>query len=968
MNSLTKLSALGFAALGSLLTLTANATAQTSDQDHLRDNVLAQLKWRELGPVQSGGRIVDIAVHPQRSQVFWLAAANGGIWHTTNGGLSFAPQFQNQQSISIGDICVAPSNPDVLYVGTGEANNQRSSYWGDGVHKSIDGGKTWQHVGLNGTEHIGRIVVHPDDENIAYVAALGSLYKSNAERGLYKTSDGGASWQRIHHINDDVGFVDVLLHPQKPTTVYASSYERRRRAWTFIEGGEGSRLWRSEDAGATWDKLDNGLPEGKLGRIGIDAFQQDGDVLYATIENGNPVGQKTKPATDPSGDDEGDGARGRRESQSADAEEQEQLTAEILADPVALQEWLAGPEEAQDPKRRSRKRTVGGEIYRSDDAGDSWHKTHKSGSIGGSPGYYYGQVRVDPNDADTLYVLSVPVYRSKDGGKTWTPKRRSRGAAFASGLHVDHHALWIDPADSNHCLLGNDGGVAITFDQGDNWDHLTHLPILQFYAIGVDNQSPYHVYGGLQDNGTWGFPIHGNTSQGIEALDAIKVSGGDGFYVVVDPNDPDVIYSESQFGGMLRSNLRTGERKSIKPKARKGEQKLRFNWNTPLCVSPHAPDTVYTGSQRVHRSRNQGNRWQTISPDLTTNNSDKLRGNVPHCTITTISESPKREGMLWVGTDDGKVWLSKDDGGRWNDLSGGFPSEVNELWVSRIEASPHDEKTAFISFTGYREDGRDSWLFRTDDAGDTWLAIDNDLPTEPINVVRQHPRNEHVLLVGTEMHAYVSIDDGAHWFALGHDLPRVAVHDLIVHPREPHILVGTHGRGIWAVDASALEVLQTSSLRQSLLALPPSDGVVLRRAIDRGYEGARSWRAANPFTEATFRYMLSQDSDDDVLVEVLNATGQVVWQTDGPSTAGYHEVPWRNARQGRGGFAGFAGRRRGNRSSGMRAGNFAVRITLGNSETTQAFVVHDRSGGMSALGQYPGEELGEGEEERKDGY
>ncbi len=955
-----------FLTVGALLTLAAATEAQTTEQDHLRDNVLAQLRWRELGPVQSGGRIVDIAVNPNRPQDYWLASASGGIWHTTNNGLTFSAQFQNEHSISIGDICVAPSNPDVLYVGTGEANNQRSSFWGNGVYKSTDAGKTWTHMGLDGTEHIGRIVVHPEDENIAYVAALGALYKSNEQRGLYKTTDGGKSWQRVHHVSDKVGFVDVIMHPQKPTTVFAVSYERSRRAWTFNEGGPGSRLWRSEDAGATWSRMSNGLPDGNLGRIGIDSFRKNGNVLYVAIENLNPVGQPTKPATNPSGD-EGDRDNGGRDER--------ELTAEILADPVARDEWFAGPEEAQDPRRRARGRKVGGEIYRSDDGGDSWFKTNKS-SIGGRPGYYYGQVRIDPNDADTLYVLSVPVYSSKDGGKNWTPGARGRGGrggaergggarrptSFGASLHVDHHALWIDPANSDHCLLGNDGGISVTWDQGKNWDHLTHIPILQYYAIGVDTKTPYNIYGGLQDNGSWGFPIHGKTSAGLEALDATKISGGDGFYCVVDPSDNDVVYAESQFGGMSRKNLRTGASKSIKPRASKGQGRLRFNWMTPIVISPHAPHTVYTGSQFLHRSRNRGDKWTTISKDLSTNNADKLRGNVPHCTITTISESPITEGMLWVGTDDGNVWLSKDGGGRWQDLSDRFPEAVQNLWVSRVEASSHDDETAFVSFTGFREDIRGAFVFRTDDGGETWLSIANDLPSEPINVVRQHPRNENVLLVGTEMHAYVSIDDGAHWFPLGHNLPRVAVHDLLVHPVHAHVIAGTHGRGIWAMDASALEALNAGALNQPLLALPPSDGVMLRGRIDRGYVGAREWRAPNPFTTATFRYMLSRDSDTNVLVEVLDATGDVVWQSDGPKEAGYHEVRWGGGARGRGrgGFQRFTGRRGGR--GGQRAGNYAVRISRGDDSTTQAFTVHNRAPATSALGQNPGEERSDEEE------
>ena len=940
-----------FVTVAALTCLLGTAGAQTSDQDHLRANILAQMPWKQLGPIQSGGRVVDIAVNPRRTQEYWLASASGGVWHTTNGGLSFEPQLQNAYSISVGDIAVAPSDPRVLYVGTGEANNQRSSYWGDGVYRSDDAGETWRWIGLEGTDHIGRIVVHPDDPNTAYVAALGALYSPNEQRGLYKTTDGGETWTRALYVDENVGVVDVVMHPQRPDVLFAASYERRRRAWNFEEGGPGSRIYRSTDAGATWEVLDNGLPDGAIGRIGLDCFLRDGDVLYAAIENLNPRSRPRRRATAPSGDDDAQRDEGK------DAQRSAAPSAEVLADPVARQEWRDGPEEAQDPRRRSRQRLVGGEVYRSDDGGDSWTKTHKDDvSIGGSPGYYYGQVRVDPNDADNLWVLSVSVYQSKDGGAKWTPSRRRRGGrSFGSKLHSDHHALWIDPSNSQHCLLGNDGGVAVSWDQGRSWDHLTHLPILQFYAIGVDNGAPYRVYGGLQDNGTWGFPIHGPTTAGLEAQDARKISGGDGFYSVPDPTDPDIVYSESQFGGMLRSNLRTGARSSIKPRARKGEQPLRFNWNTPIVISPHAPHTIYTGSQHLHRSRNRGDDWTTISGDLTTNDADKKRGDVPHCTITTIAESPRREGLLWVGTDDGKVWLTKDGGGRWTDLADRFPEEVRRLWVSRVEASHHDEQTAFVSFTGYREDIRSAYVFRTDDGGESWLSIAHDLPAEPVNVVRQHPRNANVLFVGTEMDVHVSIDDGAHWAPLGDGLPRVAAHDLLVHPRHPHLLVGTHGRGIWGLDAAAFERLDASSMRAALLALPPSDGVLLRGSYDRGYFGARRWSTPNPFTTPTFRYILAQDSESAPKVEVLDVTGAVVFETNGGKEAGYHEVTWSRGRGGRRGFGG-----RGNR--GARPGTFAVRITHDGRSSTQAFTVHDRRGNTSVLGAYPGEDVSEQEE------
>jgi len=937
--------------------------SQTHDRDHIADNVLGQMKWHELGPVTSGGRIVDIAVHPERRQVIWAAAASGGIWKTTNGGVTWTPTFQDEYSISIGDIAVAPSDGDVLYVGTGECNNQRSSYWGNGVYRSIDGGESWDYMGLDGTEHIGRIVVHPHNADVVFVAALGALYKANDARGLYRSKDGGQNWERVKHSGPDTGFVDVVFDPTDPDTLFAASYERRRRAWNFSAGGEGSRIYRSRDGGDSWTMLDGGLPAGQLGRIGLDVFRGDGKTIYASIENINPVGTANTTPPPPTGEEEPRDPR-------RDAEDETEISAEVLADPVAMHQLEVEAAEAQGQDRRPRARTIGGEVYRSDDGGDTWKKTNGSTRVGGSPGYYYGQIRVDPNDRDTLYVLSVPVYKSTDGGKTWTPGgRRNRSRSFGSSLHVDHHALWIDPDDSKHCLLGNDGGLAITWDGGQNWDHLPYLPILQCYTIAVDQRSPYHVYFGLQDNGTWGFPIHGATTAGILPTDAFRISGGDGFYACIDARNPDIVYYESQFGGMGRGDLKTGARTRIKPRAVKGQQRLRFNWNTPIVLSPHATETVYTGSQHVHRSRDRGDNWTTISPDLTTNDADKKKGNVPHCTITTISESPHHEGMLWVGTDDGRVWLSKDGGQRWDELTDRFPADVQHLWVSRIEASPHGADTAFISFTGYREDIRTPFVFRTDDGGETWMSIAYDLPQEPINVIRQHPRAANVLLVGTEMGAYVSIDDGANWHLLGAGLPRVAVHDLVVHPTEPHVVLGTHGRGVFALDASALETLSMATIQQGFVALPPSDGVLLPRARDVGYVGARRWAAPNPFVNPTFRYLLANDSEDEVKIEVKDATGKVIWSHDGSGEAGYHEVAWQAPRRGRGGMRRFSGASGSGGRSSPRPGDFAVTIGIGEQTTTQPFSVIDRRPKSTVLGAIPGEDevVTEGEDERRDG-
>ena len=943
--------------LASFFVVLAPLCAQATDLEHLRTNVLQQMSWRELGPVAFGGRIVDIEVHPQNPGVYWVASASGGLFRTDNRGLTFAPQFQDAFSISIGDLAVAPSNGDVLYVGTGESNNQRSSYWGNGVHKSTDGGKTWTHVGLAGTEHIGRVVVHPTNPDIVWVAALGALYTGNDERGLYRTQDGGASWQRTLSVSADTGVVDVAIDPTNPDIVFAASYERRRRAWDFREGGAGSRLHKSTDGGLTFQKLGGGLPEGDLGRIGVAVCGKDGKVVYATIENLNP--DTTPPAEEPKAD-AASGDAAKKDTANKQDSKDAWPDAETQADPLAFAQWQQAraetlAEQAQDPQekqRAPRRKTIGGEVWRSDDGGATWKKPHK-GRVGGEPLYYYGQVRVDPNDANVVYVLGVPVFRSTDGGATWTPgNERGRGnKAYHGNLHVDHHALWIDPKDGRHALLGNDGGLAETFDSGANWDHIARLPIAQFYAVAVDDRVPYRIYGGLQDNGTWGFPVQ--SPGGLAADAAFRIDGGDGFFVAIDPSDQDVVYSESQFGGMSRQNLRTGERAGIKPSAEKGQQPLRFNWMTPLVLSPHAPRTVYTGSQFVHRSRDRGTTWSTISPDLTTNDADKKQGDVPHCTITMIAESPRREGLLWVGTDDGNVHRSRDGGASWQDLTSKFPAAVRGLWVSRIDASPHAADTVFVAFTGFREDRREPFVFRSDDGGETFLPIANDLPQEPVNVVRQHPENASLLLVGTEMGLYASFDDGAHWAQLGKGLPRSAVHDLVVHPRTGHIVAATHGRGIWILDGKGLGALTQTALQQAFTALPPSDGIVMRRTFSRGYEGARKWSVESPFTTATFRWCLAEDTTQKVVVEVIDAAGATLFRHEEDGTAGYHEIGWTSARGPgmRGLLQGVSGSRR---NTGQRPGDFAVRITCGEQNATMPFSVRDLRGPRDAMGSVPG--------------
>ncbi len=948
--------------------ITVPAGAQDPSQ------MMEQFNWRGIGPTVTGGRIVDIAVVPSRPATIFAASASGGLWKTENHGTTWQCVFEKEGTTSIGDICLDPKNPEVIWVGTGEANNQRSSYWGDGVYKSTDGGKSWTHLGLSDTHHIGRIVVDPNNSDTVYVAALGHLYSTNQERGVYKTTDGGKNWNKVLYVSPAVGVVDLAIDPQNPKRLYAASYERIRRAWDFDGAGPGSAIYRSDDAGETWEKLENGLPTGNIGRIGLAVYHDNPQIVYATVSNQNvvdsaatPVGEEREKDVIPTPwgfdvkivdgkvqvnelDRRGSAARlgiraGDVVTRIADIEVSDELTLAAVLD--RLREGDSVKVEIQQGERKRslsltvdqiRSRQVGGEIYRSDDGGDTWVKQNEQ-PVGGSPAYYYGQIYIDPTNDKQLYVLSVPLYRSSDGGKTWS-------SAGARSVHVDHHALWIDPANPEHLYLGNDGGFHVSWDRGATWDHVFNLPLAQFYAIGVDMQRPYWVYGGLQDNGTYGGPSRSRNPRGTGRFDWHRIGGGDGFYVQVDPEDANIVFAESQFGVIYRLDRRTGQRRSIRPpQSDPNGAPDRYNWNSPILMSRHNSQTIYFAGNKLFKSYNRGNDWTVISPDLTTANPSRLAGNVPHCTITTIAESPLSANTLMVGTDDGKIHWTDDGGKTWRDISNGFAIKPASWWCSRVELSHQDRNTAYVSFTGYREDDFRSFVFITTDGGATFRSLAQGLPSEPVNVIKQDPRNSDVLYVGTEFGVHVSMDNGKTWHVLDKGLPRIAVHDLVVHSRDRDLVVGTHARGIYILDN--VTVLQESTpevMDKPFHLYSLRDEVLYRSVSTQSISGDRRVLAPNPSSGVIIAYHLKEgQKSEDVSLRVTNASGRTVSQLQANPGAGVHRVTW-NPRPGGGrGRFGRGGRGGAPPAASAGPGNYIVELTVGEETQRQMITLLEDS-------------------------
>lgn len=818
------LMAAGMISFGSLqaqdIKPTSEKALQESVDKHkamLASTPLKDFKARNVGPTNMSGRIVDIEV-ANDGNTFYVAAASGGIWKTEDNGQSFTPIFDHQGALGIGAMALSKSDNNILWVGTGEDNSSRSTYAGNGIHKSTDGGKTWEHIGLIHSQHIGQILIHPTNPDIVWVGSMGGLYSKNKERGLYKTTDGGKTWKKTLYIDDNTGIIDIQIHPTNPDVLLAASWERFRQAYDFVGNGKGSAIWRSEDGGNTWKKAVEGFPQDEfVGRIGFDFSLSNPNVAYALLDN---QGKSDKPAEEPR----------RRGNQP---QEENPLKLEDFKDMTLDQALALEDKKLESLARRSQfsskytpteiKRLLktgkittgqianynggavdanaamfgqpikGAEVYRSEDAGKSWKLVSESdiSRLYNSYGYYFGEVRVSTSDENEVFVLGVPLLVSRDGGKNF-----SRTDSIGDP-HADHQAMWIDPKDSKHILLGNDGGLYRSYGGGARWDHMnTQMPISQFYSVMVDQATPYTIYGGMQDNGVWYGKSTNKPEDPWEPL-----FGGDGMVVAVDTRDNDIVYTGSQFGNYARINKKTGERKRITPGHDIGNAPNRWNWRTPAELSYHNQDIVYMGSQYVYQSFDQGNTWTTISPDLTKN---QKSGNVPFATLSVVEESPLEFGTLYAGSDDGNVWITRNNGGNWTSLNAGLPQD---RWVSSISPSKYKEGRVYITLNGYRYDEFNTYVFKSEDYGKTWKSIKANLPEEAANIIIEDPKMPNILYLGTDHGLYVSMDEGNNWNLFQGEIPNVAIYDMVIQERENHLIVGSHGRSVYVVDLKQIHEL-----------------------------------------------------------------------------------------------------------------------------------------------------------------
>ncbi|MDX6306397.1 MAG: hypothetical protein QOI77_3366 [Blastocatellia bacterium] len=846
------------------------AEDENRPRDPLSTPTFNGLRFRSIGPAFTSGRVIGFAVDPNNSARYFVASASGGVWKTVNNGATWTPVFDREGSYSIGCIALDPKNPLTVWVGTGENNSQRSVSYGNGLYRSDDGGKTWKSVGLKTSEHIGRIAIDPKDANIVYVAAQGPLWGPGGDRGLFKTTDNGKTWKNILNISENTGVTDVVIDPQNPETVYAASYQRRRHMYTLIDGGPESAIYKSTDAGVTWNKVRAGLPTTDMGRIGLAVSPVDSNIVYATVEAGDRKGG----------------------------------------------------------------------IFRSNDRGGSWERRNDfdAGAM------YYARIIADPKDVDRIYVMNVFLMVSDDGGRTL----RRLGE---KSKHVDNHEIWIDPGNTDHYLVGCDGGVYESHDRGLNWDFKRNLPVTQLYDITTDNAKPfYNVYGGAQDNFAFGGPSRTRNVSGIVSSDWFVTQGGDGFRTQVDPEDPNTVYAELQHGVLVRDDRATGERMGIQPAIGRNEDPLRWNWDSPFIISPHSHTRLYFAADKLFRSDDRGDSWKVISGQLSRgldrdklpvmgkiwsmdavakNQSTAFFGNA-----SALAESPKKDGLIYVGTDDGLIQITEDGGKNWRKVEK-LPDVPELAYVSRIVASNNDTNTVYVAFENHQNADFKPYLFKSADAGRTWVSIKNNLPANgSVWAIAEDHVNPNLLFVGTEFGLYFSLDGGQKWIQMRGGLPTIQVRDLAIQKRENDLVVGTFGRGFYILDNyTPLRLLKPEMLKQEGLLFPVKDALMYIQAQPLGgrgksFQGESFYTADNPPFGATFSYYLKeelktrkakrQESERDaqrkgavialpsssdfraeeeeeapaVIFIISDSAGRVVRRLTGPVTAGMQRVSW----------------------------------------------------------------------------
>ena len=789
---------------------------------------LESLKIRNIGPAIMGGRVVDFAVVESNTSIIYAAIGPSGVWKSENNGITWFPVFDKESSVAVGAVAVSQSTPDIVWVGSGEATARNSVGIGDGAYKSEDGGRTWKNMGLENTQHISKIIIDRTNPDIVYVGALGHEWGSNEERGLFKTINGGETWEKVLYVDENTGIADLASDPSNNKILYAAMWDFRRKAYHFRSGGKGSAIYKTTDGGRTWKKIVNGLPSGDYGRIGLDVCFSNPNVVYAVVENKN------------SG------------------------------------------------------------VFRSEEKGENWirmcdSQTHDR--INFRP-FYYSKITVDPNNDLVVYVYSGSSYVSRDGGKTFS--------TISRGTHPDHHAMWVNPNNSLHLLDGNDGGIDISFDGGKSWRGVRAAVWSEVYQVGYDMRTPYYAYVGLQDNGSWGAPINSLDSNGIMNFHWTPIGGGDGFYIQIDPEDYSTIYRNAHMGGITRFDVKTGDSQDIKPVAKLDEEPFRFNWNSPIQISPHNRNVVYFGGNFLFKTTDRGKSWEKISPDLSTDDPEKQKdsggvtadntGAEIHCTIYTISESPLKEGVIWIGTDDGLVQLTTDGGTTWTNVTGNIKGLPPGGWVTRVESSHFDTGTAFATFDRHRVDDNKPYVYKTNNFGKTWTSLSADLPPVGyLHVVREDLENKNLLFVGSEFGLFLSFDGGIKWMAYKNNFPTVAVRDIQIHPRDRDLLVGTHGRGLWILDDIRPVEQMTTEVLESPFALFDIRSTTLYSSKSSSmYSGPHEYSAPNPPFGAGINYFLKEKpkAGDLFKMSIHDSEGKEVSSLRATKNIGLNRIYW----------------------------------------------------------------------------